>query len=373
VTLALGADGRPARLLAVDDAPANLRLLRAVLEPHGYEVATAADGTTALALAPSADLVLLDVHLPDLSGFEVCQRLRADPATAALPVVMVTATAAEQRLRGLEVGADDFLTKPFDQAELLVRVRSLLRVKRYHDELQQERAALAETVEAQVAELAAVSAYRRFLPDHLVHAIAADEGLLAPHRREVAVLFADLRGFTAFSATAEPEDVVELLRGWHALVGEVVRAEAATVGYLAGDGVMLFWNDPLRCDDPAGRAARAAFGLVAGLRTVEDRWSRLGYAVGVGVGLAVGYATIGMMGFDGRYDYTAVGPVVNLAARLSAEARDGRTVLLDQRAHAALEEHVTCEAVPGGVELRGYQAPVPAWVARPRVAVAEPS
>jgi class 3 adenylate cyclase len=274
---------------------------------------------------------------------------------------MITATAAQQRVRGIEAGADDFLPKPFEQAELLARVRSLLRVKRYQDELAHERTMLAERVAAQVAEIERLTQLRRFLPEPLVDAIVRDPSMLDPHRREIAVLFADLRGFTAFSGMAEPEEVIDVLRAWHGLIGDEVRGSGATVGYFAGDGVMLFWNDPLPTPDPAGAAVTTALRLVDGVERLNDAWRKLGYTVGVGVGVALGYATIGMMGFEGRYDYSALGPVVNLAARLSDEARDGRSVLVNQRAHAVLEDRIECREVEGGLSLRGFPGAVAAW------------
>lgn len=350
------------RILAVDDTAPNRRLLEAVLVPKGYEVVQASTGAEAIAEASrGVDLVLLDIHLPDMSGFEVCQRLRNDPATAALPVVMVTATATSERVRGLEAGADDFLSKPFEQAELLARVRSLLRVKRYHDELVAHRARLAEQVAEQVAEIERLNELRRFLPETVVEALNTDDSLLRPHRSDMAVLFADLRGFTAFAGSAEPEEVIEVLAGYHGLVEAQVKSSGATVGHFAGDGVMLFWNDPLPCDDAAGRAARTAVDLVSGVNDLNDSWRKLGYVIGIGVGVACGYATAGMMGFEGRYEYSALGPVVNLAARLSDAARDGRYVLLNQRAHALLEDRVDAVEVAGGLTLPGFPAPIAAW------------
>ena len=350
------------RILAVDDSAANRRLLEAVLVPKGYEVLHATTGAEAITMAAQGvDLILLDIHLPDMSGFEVCQKLRNEPATAALPVVMVTATATSERVRGLEAGADDFLPKPFEQAELLARVRSLLRVKRYHDELVAHRSRLADQVAAQVAEIERLNELRRFLPETVVEALTHDDSLLRPHRTEMAVLFADLRGFTAFAGSAEPEEVIDVLAGYHGLVEAQVKRTGATVGHFAGDGVMLFWNDPLPCDDAAGRAAETALDLVKGVGELNESWRKLGYVIGVGVGVACGYATAGMMGFEGRYEYSALGPVVNLAQRLSDAARDGRQVLLNQRAHAMLEDRIEATQVEGGLNLPGFPNGVVAW------------
>lgn len=349
------------RVLAVDDIAPNLRLLRAVLEPEGYEVMTAETGTAALELALTADLILLDVHLPDISGFEVCKRLRDNPETRAIPVVMITATASEERLRGIESGADDFLSKPFDKNELLARARSLLRLKHYHDQLQAERAHLATTVSEQSEQIAELNSLRKYLPDQVLAALERDPALLEPHRREIAVLFADLRGFTTFSGNAEPEEVGDVLYRWHELIGREVAASQATVGYFAGDGVMLFWNDPLPCPDPAGAAVDVAYRIVEGIAALDEGWRRLGYDLGVGIGIAEGYATVGMVGFHSRRDYTAIGPVVNLASRLSDEARDQWAVLLNQRAVARLGDRVRCAEVDGGFELKGFASTVPAW------------
>ena len=351
----------PPRVLAVDDTPANLRLIEAVLLPESYEIVFAANGAEALAAASGVDLVLLDVHLPDIDGFEVCSRLRADPSTATLPIVMVTASATTQRIAGLQAGADDFVAKPFDAQELVARVRSLLRVKDLHDQLATERAQLAEQVKRQVAELEALSSLRRFLPEAVAQVIAADSSLLEPHRREIAVLFADLRGFTAFSVSAEPEDVIDVLTDYHELIGRLVLVEEATVGYFQGDGVMLFWNDPVPCGDPVARALRTALSIIDGIEQLNEKWLQLGYKIGVGVGVASGFATVGMIGFEGRYEYTALGPVVNLASRLSDEARDGKpSLLINQRAFGMLEDGFAAEELDA-LELPGFPGTIPTW------------
>jgi adenylate cyclase len=196
--------GTMPKILVVDDTPQNVRLLVAVLSSHGYAVTSAASGSEALEKVKSEqpDLVLLDVQMPGMNGYEVCRRLRADPAAAFLPVVMVTSSDAKARVDALEAEADDFVTKPFNQQELLARVRSLVRIKQYHDTIQLQAAELAEwnqTLEVrvgrQVEELEAMNRLRRFLSPTLAELILSQgEAILESHRREIAVLFADLRG-----------------------------------------------------------------------------------------------------------------------------------------------------------------------------------
>jgi adenylate cyclase len=194
-----------ARILVVDDVPENLRLLEAVLAPHGYDIVSAADGRAALELAESAkpDLVLLDVVMPQLDGYAVCQRLREREETAVLPVIMLTASVGPEKTKAIEAGADDFIPKPFNHHELLTRVRSLLRIKRYHDTIKVQAAellelnrTLEERVRTQVEELERLRRLRRFLSPQLADAIVSsgDESILRSHRRQLAMFFADLRG-----------------------------------------------------------------------------------------------------------------------------------------------------------------------------------
>jgi CheY-like chemotaxis protein len=358
------------RILVVDDTPANIKLLDAVLTSHGYTVLAAASGAEALALAAEQppDLVLLDILMPEMDGFEVCRRLRADPATAHLPVIMITASEMAQKVKGLEAGADDFVAKPFDQAELVARVRSLLRVKRYHDLVESQAAQLAEwnvTLEARVAEqigqLERLGRLRRFLAPQLADLIVSsdDETFLDSHRREVAVLFCDLRGSTAFSEATEPEEFMNALAEFHEVTGRLVNEFGATVGHFAGDGFMVFFNDPVPCENPAEQAVRLAVAMREGMSEVKQRWSRRGHEMGFGVGVALGYATLGQVGFQARSDYTAVGRVVALASRLCDEAADGE-ILVTPQLQAAVEHVADSKPLPE-VSLKGFHRPVTPW------------
>jgi adenylate cyclase len=359
----VGAEKRRARILVVDDVPANVRLLEAVLAAQGYEVVAAGDGGEALeaVAAQQPDLVLLDVLMPVLDGYEVCRRLRADPATAVLPVVMVTSSEGQEKTRAIAAGADDFIPKPFDHEELLVRVRSLLRIKGYHDSLEALNRTLEQRVEAQVEELERLRRLRRFLSPRLADAMVSsgDEDVLRSHRREVSMLFADLRGWTRFGEGVEPEELTRVLREFHDVIGRLVKRYDATVGFLQGDGVQLFFNDPLEIPDAPLRAVRLACDLRDELAQLIPLWHKRGYDLDLGVGVALGYATCGEVGFEGRSDYAAIGSITNLASRLADEAVGGQ-VLITQRLYAEVEDAVDAEAV-GEFTLKGFQRPIAAF------------
>jgi class 3 adenylate cyclase len=297
----------------------------------------------------------------------VCRRLREDERTAFLPVVMVTSHAQEVRADALAAGADDFITKPFNQQELLARLRSLLRIKRYHDTIEAQSAELAEwnrTLEArvieQIDELEQMSRLRRFLSPTLAELILTQgESILESHRREIAVLFADLRGWTDFSVTTEPEEVMSVIRSFHESMGKLIESFDATVGWFAGDGLMVWFNDPIPCENPAERAVRMAVGMRETMRELRTGWRRRGHELDFSVGIALGYATIGRIGFEGRYDYGAVGTVLNLAARLCDEARPGQ-IVVSRRVLAEVEELVEVEPV-GELTLKGFGKPVEAF------------
>lgn len=368
----MDAEERPARILVADDVPANVRLLEAVLATQGYEVVTAADGNEALETiaARQPDLVLLDVLMPVLDGYQVCNLLRADPTTAVLPVVMVTSSEGQEKTRAIAAGADDFIPKPFDHEELLVRVRSLLRIKRYHDSLEELNRTLEQRVEAQVEELERLGRLRRFLSPQLAEAIVSsgDDDVLRSHRREVAMVFADMRGWSRFTDAAEPEELMRVLREFHQVVGRLVKRYEATVGFLQGDGVQLFFNDPIEIPDAPLRAVRLACALRDEIAELVPLWRKRGYELGLGAGLALGFATCGEIGFESRSDYAALGSVTNLASRLADEAEAGQ-ILITQRLCAELEEEVEVELV-GDFRLKGFPRPIPAFAV---LAIREPA
>jgi len=357
-------------ILIVDDLPQNVRLLDAVLSPKGFRVATASSGAEALDMLGKEhpDLVLLDILMPGMDGYEVCRRIREDPATAFLPVIMITASGGEEKIRAIEAGADDFVNKPFDQAELLARVRSLIRVKRYHDTIENQATELArwnreleQRVQDQIEQLERVGRLRRFLPAQLADLIisSGDDSFLSAHRREITVVCCDLRGFTAFAETAEPEDVWKTLEEYHDALGDLIARFEGTLERFTGDGLVVFFNDPIPCDDAPLRSVRMALAMRQRIQELAGSWQRRGHDLAFGVGIAQGYATLGRIGFSGRFDYASIGSVTNLAARLCAEATPWQ-ILITQRVNAAAEDLIVSRLV-GELELRGFRQPVRAF------------
>ncbi len=365
-----------AHILVVDDVPKNVKLLADVLAAKGYRVSTAASGQEALdrVAADAPDLVLLDVMMPGLSGYDVCRALRADPRHALLPVVLVTALdPAAERVNGLEAGADDFLGKPINQPELMARVRSLLRIKALYDEVQRKNAEIEQwnrTLEQRVAEglqqLERVGRLKRFFSPQLAEAILAGgaDDPLKSHRREITVVFLDLRGFTSFTETADPEEVMAVLAEYHRAMGRLIMAHEGTLERFSGDGMMVFFNDPVPVPDPAPRAVRMALAMQHEMVALTEGWRRRGYELLMGIGIAQGFATIGGIGFEGRIDYGAIGNVTNLAARLCGEAAGGE-ILVSQRVQGALQSAGGDTGArleeAGRLTLKGFQRPVPAW------------
>ena len=359
------------RILIVDDIAQNRRLLEALLTPLGHIVSGAASGQEALDMIAAAppDLVLTDINMPGMDGFEVCRRLRADPTTQMIPIIVLTSSGDQDKVRAIEAGADDFIARPLDPHELAARVRSLLRVKHYHDTVQAQAAELAELnrtlesrVEAQVNELDRLGRLRRFLSPQLAELIVSgdDTTLLDSHRREITVVFCDLRGFTAFSEEAEPEEVMAVLGRFHAELGQLIFQFGGTLERFAGDGLMIFFNDPFPCPEPPLQALRMALAMQERVAELATGWRKRGHELALGIGIAVGYATLGRIGFEGRFDYGAVGSVVNLAARLCGEALGGQ-ILLSASAFAAVEGSVSADPQPP-MTLKGFPRPIPVYL-----------
>lgn len=365
----------PPRILAVDDSPANLDIVRMRLEAQGYDIVSAMDGEAALVCARETrpDLIILDVMMPKLDGIEVLGQLKRDPDLRAIPVVLLTAKAdAKDVVAGLEAGADDYLVKPFQHAALVARVKSLLRLKSLHDTVVDQAAALQrqtrelvewnrsleDRVASQMAEIERVAHLERFLAPHVAALVGSGQGLLESHRREVTVVFCDLRGFTAFTDTSEPEDVMGVLRDYHRTVGEVIFRYEGALERFAGDGMLILFNDPVPCEDHPKRAVGMAIDIRDRVETLARQWAKRGHTLGFGVGIAMGYATLGQVGFERRHEYAAVGSVTNLASRLCDEARPGQ-IVVSQRVQSFVEAWIESEPV-GDLSLKGFSRTVPA-------------
>jgi adenylate cyclase len=354
-----------ARILVVDDQRTNAEMVSGLLRNLGYEVELALNGQEALDLVreKGPDLVISDILMPGLDGYELCRRLRANAATALLPVILVTGVEQTERIKGVEAGADDFLAKPVNWAELFARVKRLLQVKALQDEIQQLNTKLEQRVREQVAQLERLSRMKRFFSRAVAEAIVAGgEELLEPHRREITAVFLDLRGFTSFTDRADPDDVLELLRAYHATLGRTVDEFGGTLEHFAGDGVMIFFNDPIEVDNPAERAIRMALALQRAFNPIAEAWLKLGHEVGLGIGIAQGDTTLGVIGFEQRWEYAAIGNVPNLAARLCGAAHAGE-IILDLQTEQDIV-HIADTEFVGALTLRGFQQPVPAFKLR---------
>jgi adenylate cyclase len=322
-------------ILAVDDEPANLALLRKLLTRQGYDVVEAGDGPSALSAVAEhrPDLVCLDVMMPGLDGIEVCQRLRRQPENAGLPILLLTALdRREDKARGLDAGANDFLAKPFDQSELSARLRSLLRTKALQDRL-------VVLLGRYVSENVAAEALR----DPFAVSLGGD-------RRHVSTLFADVRGYTALAAEHPPETTLDILNRYLTVVSDAVERHGGTVADLLGDGVVAFFGAPMMHSDDPERAVRAALAVQASVMRLEIP-KIPGVRLQAGIGITSGEVIAGNVGSERRMHYAVVGDSVNIAARLQLAAGPGQ-ILVDEPTHDAVRDVVVSQDL-GNLRLEG--------------------
>jgi class 3 adenylate cyclase/CheY-like chemotaxis protein len=359
--------------------PTNLEILRVRLEAQGYEVITAEDGEEALTKARELepDLVLLDIMMPKLDGIAVLKQLKQDAMLRFVPIILVTAKSdIRDVVSGLDSGGDEYLTKPFEHAALTARVRSLLRVKELHDTVQHQAAKLKEQTEQlsswnrlleervaeQLTEIERIGRLKRFLAPQVAQMIASSDlpdSVLASHRQEITVLFCDLRGFTNFTETSEPEEVMAVLRDYHENLGELIFRYEGTLERFLGDGIMIVFNDPIPCVDHTERAIRLALDMRERVNELGTQWRRKGHELGFGIGIATGFATVGQIGFQERREYTAIGSVINLASRLCDEAGTSQ-IVIPARVLASVDQSVKVKAL-GELTLKGFDKPLAAY------------
>jgi adenylate cyclase len=304
--------------------------------------------------------------MPKIDGLEVCRRVKNDPDLPFIPIILVTAKgSSENVIDGLDAGADEYLVKPIDQAALVARVRSALRIKFLHDEVRAQAQHLAslnrtleDRVEKQVAEIERMGRLRRFLSPQIAELVLSSggESLLNSHRSEITVVFCDLRGFTSFAEIAEPEDVMSILHEYHAALGALINKHEGTVERFAGDGLLVLFNDPLPCPDPSKRAVLMSIEMRDEISRLAAKWRKFGHQLGFGVGIASGHATLGCVGFEGRFQYSVTGTVANVASRLCDQAADGQ-ILLDSKVCSAIESSFQLEYV-GELGLKGLHRPM---------------
>jgi adenylate cyclase len=361
---------QPSSVLVVDDIEMNRDMLCSLLEADGHKTAVAENGRLALELikAKTFDLVLLDVMMPEMNGYQVLEQLKSDHTLRDIPVIVLSALdEIGSVVRCIELGAEDYLPKPFDPVLLRARIGACLEKKHLRDqevrlrnEVEEWNKTLEKRVQEQVQQLERLERLKRFFSPQLAELIVSGdaEDPLKTHRREITVVYLDLRGFTAFAETSEPEEVMGVLHEYHAAMGELILQHEGTLEHFAGDGMMIFFNDPVPIPNPAEQAIRMTLAMRERVKDLTVKWRKLGYDLDFGVGIAQGYATIGAIGFEGRWEYGAIGSVPNLAARICGEAKPGQ-ILVSQRLLARVEELV--EAEPAGeLSLKGFHRPVTA-------------
>jgi len=358
-------------VLVVDDIQDNVTMLTAHLRTRGYRTVSANNGIEALKMVnqEKPDLIMLDINMPKMNGLDACSQLKQQPDTKMIPIILITANSnVDEIVKGFEVGADDYLIKPFNYMEMLSRVRSMIRiwdaqqelikVNSVLDELNRD---LEEKVQEQVQELERVNRLRRFFSPQIVNTITSEnsEDILGEHRREITVVFLDLRNFTSFSEKASPHEVIQTIRELHHLIGPIIFRYRGTLERFTGDGLMVFLGDPEPMEDHPVQAVEMSIEIRNIVEKLRAGWAEKGYNLALGIGIATGEASLGTIGFEGRLDYAAIGVVTNLAARFCSKAEGGQ-ILISKNTFEIVKD--TFETVPRGkIEFKGFSKLQPVY------------
>jgi adenylate cyclase len=335
------------KVLVADDNPNSRQLVKDILESLGYEPILAIDGPGALAAAQAQvpDLIILDVNMPGMSGFEVLAILKSDETLSKIPILMLTALAdVDNRVTGLGLGADDYLSKPFSPRELAARIDARLRTKAEADNLRQTKEMIRQTFE-------------RFVAPSVVEKLLQDptQVKLGGQLQEVTVLFSDLEGFTSLSEHTPPEMLLGILNQYHALVVTMIQSYGGTVDKFLGDGVMALYNTPLPQPDHALRAVKTALHIRSALLDFYNQFD-VEYQIKLNFGIHTGMAVVGNVGTQQIMEFTAVGDTVNLASRLQGLGEQGQ-ILISQATYNQIKEQVTTNPI-GNQFVKGRREPV---------------
>ncbi|UCE40874.1 MAG: protein kinase [Candidatus Aminicenantes bacterium] len=347
------------RILVVDDKEVNVELIEAHLSPQ-YDVVPAYGGKEALEKTEqeSLDLILLDVMMPDPDGYKVCKQLKENPKTQMIPVVMVTALRdKEDRIKALELGADDFLTKPIDRAELLARVKSLLRIRSLYDELTNINKTLKQRVKDQVSHIQSLSRLKQYFSPQLAERLVSDKDIFKPRRKNLSIFFVDIRNFNTFIETLEPEELLSILDLYFTEMTRTIFEWGGTVGKFISDGIMGFFGDPEECPNHAELAIKMGLEMKYKISRLNEKTPILkNYPLSIGIGINTGYVTVGNIGPTNHKDYTVIGRAVNVAAHLETKAEPGQ-ILIGPRTFNLVEDIVKARELDT-VKVKGYEKPL---------------
>jgi class 3 adenylate cyclase/CheY-like chemotaxis protein len=347
-------------LFVVDDTQFNIDLIEATLSDT-YIVKSSLDGESALLAieAQHPDLILLDIMMPGMDGYEVCKQLKNNLKTKDIPVIFLTAKSdVDDETRGFDLGAVDYISKPLSIPILMARIKTHLAFHTAVRQLAELNQTLEMRVSDGVARIERLDQLRRFFSPAIVDLLLTDKAdeYLRARRREIVVVFLDLRGYTAFTETHGPDAVMRALNEFHIAMGKIIMAYDGTVERFTGDGMMIFFNDPIEIANPAERAVKMAIDMQKRMIQIDDEWQQRGHDMKMGIGITQGYATLGAIGFEGRRDYTAIGSVVNLAARLCGQAAGGE-ILCDEVVEGHIRGQISVSMIPE-LMLKGYAKPV---------------